>query len=276
MRIVFGFVLLIGIGLAGAAVYMARDYFEQQKMQLAEAEAAKSAIVPTAEVFVANKQLRYGERLTAEDITPVRWPVAAIPEGSFTTMEELFPNGEEEERSVLRAMEPNEAIMAVKVTEPGERAGVSARLSPGMRAFAIQTDVTSGVSGLLRPGDRVDVYWTGAVGEQNATRLVQANVELIAIDQSADEDRNHPQIARTVTVEVSPEQVARLTQAQATGRLTLSLVGVEDQVVSNDVEISQSDFLNIEPEEVAAQERKCYVRRRNGEETISVEIPCTN
>lgn len=275
MRLVFGLVLLFGIGLAGAAVYMARDYFEQQQIRLAEAEAAKLAIVPTVEVFVVNKQLRYGQRLTKEDVVAVRWPEAAIPEGAFTSMETLFPKGEDEVRSVLRAMEPNEAVMAVKVTEPGEDAGVSSRLSPGMRAFAIRTDVSSGVSGFLRPGDRVDVYWTGALNGSNATKLVQANVTLIAIDQSADQDRNHPQVARTVTVEVSPEQVARLTQAQATGRLTLSLVGAEDEIVSSSVEIDQQEFLGIQ-EQVVAQEEKCYVRRRTGEEIISVEIPCTN
>lgn len=276
MRIVFGLVLLIGIGLAGVAVYMARDFFEKQQAQLAEAEAAKSAIVPTVEVFVVNKEMRYGQRLTKDDVQAVRWPEAAIPPGSFTSMEELFPKGDDELRQVTRAMEPMEAVMAVKVTEPGEDAGVSSRLSPGMRAFAIQTDVTSGVSGFLRPGDRVDIYWTGGSEGTSVTRLVQAGVRLIAIDQSADMDRNHPQIARTVTVEVSPEEVARLTQAQSTGRLTLSLVGAEDQVVSNNVEIDQKEFLGIQEKVVAQEEEKCFVRRRNGEEILSVEIPCTN
>ena len=60
-------------------------------------------------------------------------------------------------------MEINEPILKIKVTEPGQDAGVSSRLERGMRAFAISVNVTSGVSGLLRPGDRVDVYWTGSV-----------------------------------------------------------------------------------------------------------------
>ena len=275
MRLVFGLVLLMGIGLAGAAVYMARDYFAQQQARLADAEALRNEIVPTVEVFVVNKQVRYGQRLTKEDVAPVRWPEAAVPEGTFTSIEALFPKGDDVLRSVLRTMEPNEAVMAIKVTEPGEDAGVSSRLTPGMRAFAIQTDVSSGVSGFLRPGDRVDVYWTGRLNDQNATRLVQAGVKLIAIDQSADEDRTYAQVARTVTVEVSPEEVARLTQAQATGRLTLSLVGAEDEIVSSNVEIDQNTFLGVE-EQVIAKEEKCFVRRRNGEEIVQVEIPCTN
>ncbi len=278
MRLVFGFVLLIGLGLAGAAVYMARDFFAQQQAQLAEAEAAKSAIVPTVEVFVVNKQMRYGQRLTPEDVKKVRWPEAAIPEGAFLSDEELFPKGPDVLRSILRTMEPDEAVMAVKVTAPGQDAGVSSRLSPGMRAFAIQTDVTSGVSGFLRPGDFVDVYWTGGRQDENITKLIEANIRIVAINQSADEDRNSPIVARTVTVEISPQQVASLAQAQSTGRLSLSLVGADDQIVSEAVEVDQRQLLGIVEKQVveAPKEEKCFVRRRNGEETVSIEIPCTN
>lgn len=279
MRLVFGIVLLFGIGLAGSAVYLAKDYIGQQQAQLAEAERAKQAIVPTVDVYVVNKQLRYGQRLTIDDVTKVRWPENAVPEGSFTSEEALFPKGTDVLRSILRTMEPNEAVMAVKVTEPGSDAGVSSRLSAGMRAFAIRTDVTSGVSGFLRPGDRVDVYWTGQVGQgQDLTKLIQAGIKIIAIDQSADEDRNSPTVARTVTVEVSPTQVANLAQAQSSGRLSLSLVGADDVTVSSAVEVNLGDVLGIAEERVveAPQEQKCFVRRRSGEEITSVEIPCTN
>lgn len=279
MRLVFGFVLLIGIGLAGAAVYMARDYIGQQQAQLAEAEAAKRAIVPTVEVYVVNKQMRYGQRLTMEDVTRVRWPEEGVPEGAFFKEEDLFPEGDKALRSILRTMEPNEAVLAVKVTEPGEDAGVSSRLSQGMRAFAIRTDVTSGVSGFLRPGDRVDVYWTGTINQQGVTKLIDSNIKIVAIDQSADEDRNSPTVARTVTVEINPRQVAALAQAQATGRLSLSLVGAEDAVAVNEpIEVDQQDLLGIEEEVIVEkqEEQVCTVRRRNGEEIIEVPIPCRN
>ncbi|AZQ66168.1 Flp pilus assembly protein CpaB [Silicimonas algicola] len=279
MRFVFGLVLLIGIGLAGAAVYMAKDFIGQQQAQLAEAEAAKLAIVPTKDVFVVNKQLRYGQRLTKEDVTTVRWPEAGIPEGAFASEEELFPAGTDSLRSVLRTMEPGEAVMSMKVTEPGQMAGVASRLAKGMRAFAINTDVTSGVSGFLRPGDRVDVYWTGSVGNgQVVTKLIQTNVLIIAIDQSADEDRNSPIVARTVTVELTPQHVAALAQAQSAGRLSLSLLGVEDTTTAEAVEVDLRDVLGIEEQKVVetVEEEKCFVRRRNGEEIISVPIPCTN
>ena len=61
-------------------------------------------------------------------------------------------------------MVPAKKKWEVKVTDPGEEAGVTSQLEPGMRAFALRVDVASGVSGFLRPGDRVDIYWTGSVG----------------------------------------------------------------------------------------------------------------
>ncbi|NNE86700.1 MAG: Flp pilus assembly protein CpaB [Silicimonas sp.] len=278
MRLVFGLVLLIGVGLAGAAVYLAKDYIGQQQAQLAEAELAKRAIVPTKEVIVVTKQMRYGQRLTKQDVKLVRWPTAAVPAGAFTDPKEVFPeNGEL--RSILRTMEPDEAVLTTKVTAPGEDAGVSSRLSSGMRAFTIRTDASTGVGGFLRPGDSVDIYWTGSINRgQEITQLIDANVRIIAINQSADEDRNNVVVAKTVTVEVNPRQVALLAQAQATGRLSLSLVGADEQVVSEGVQVNQRELLGIVEKKVveAPKEKKCFVTRRSGEERISVQIPCTN
>lgn len=282
MRMVFGFVLLLGLGLAGFAVYMAKGYIQANEAELARERATRSQIVPLKEVFIAANPIRYGDRLRKEDVKPVRWPEAGIPEGAFTDLTALFPEGAEP-RTVLRAMEPGEAIMAVKVTKPGDDAGVSSKLSPGQRAFAIRVDVASGVSGFLRPGDRVDVYWTGsnvseAGGTREFTKLIQTAVKIIAIDQSADEDRNNPTVARTVTVEATPVEVARLAQAQATGRLQLSLVGAQEEEYSSDVAITQGDFLGIEQREVVEvqKEKVCTVKTRKGAELVETPIPCTN
>jgi pilus assembly protein CpaB len=280
MRIVFALVLLAGVGLAGSAVHMARGYVAATEQQLAAERAARERVVPTVEVFVVNQQMRYGQRLSKGDVRAVRWPENAIPEGAFKSIEELFPNGEDVPRSVLRTIEKDEAVLAAKVTGPGEDAGVGSRLGPGMRAFAIRVDVTSGVSGFLRPGDRVDVYWTGRPpgGSGEFTTLIDTNVRLIAVDQSADEDRNTASIARTVTIEATPQQVASLAQAQESGRLWLSLVGADDVSVASAVRVDQRGLLGIEEAVVVEVEEKqvCTVRTRRGGEIVEVPIECTN
>jgi pilus assembly protein CpaB len=282
MRSVFALVLVLGVGLAGFAVYMAKGYIGDYQQALAAERAARGAIVPTVQVYVTKDKLKYGDQVTAENVRAVRWPQDAIPEGAFTKLEDLFPQGEKPFRTVLRTMEKDEAVLKVKVTQPGQDAGVSARLSSGMRAFAIKVDATSGVSGFLAPGDRVDVYWTGRIGAaregaaQNVTKLIQSGVQVVAIDQSADLDRTSPTLARTITVAVSPEQVASLAQAQATGRLSLSLVGQGDETVASGVEVNQNQLLGIKNEVTAAPvaPKKCTVRTRRGADIVETEIPC--
>lgn len=284
MRMVFGLVLLVGIGLAGFAVYMAQGYISQYQIALAQERAAREKQVKLTDVYVAARPLKYGEQLTLEDAKLIKWPEEFLPEGAFTTEEALLPGENAEFRTVLRAMEANEPLLAVKLTEPGQDAGITSRLSRGMRAFAINVDVSSGVSGFLRPGDRVDVYWTGSTGQARETRkvtkLIEANVRLIAVDQTADEDRYSPVIARTVTVEASPQQVAALAQAQSTGKLSLSLVGAQDDTTAESVEINQRQLLGI-PEEEQVVEKKaekqvCTIRTRKGSDVIEIPIPCTN
>ena len=283
MRMVFGLVLLVGLGLAGFAVYMAQGYINSYQQQLDRERAARAAIVPTVEVFVVNRAVRYGDKLAQQDVRAVKWPQDAIPEGTFQSLETLFPQGDEEPRTVLRAMEKDEAVLAVKVTEPGEDAGVSSRLAKGMRAFAIRVDVTSGVSGFLTPGDRVDVYWTGRAemsdGEtQSITQLIQPSIRIIAVDQSADSERDSPTVARTVTVEATPSQVAALAQAQATGSLSLALVGTFDEDDIEGVAIDQADLLGIERAQLIERQadRVCTIRTRRGADVVDIPIPCTN
>ena len=283
MRLVFGLVLLTGIGLAGLAAYMVNDYVAQQNRALAAARAAQVPAVPMVEVVVANRTLRFGETLRREDVRAINWPRNAVPEGAFTDMATLFPEGETRSRVVLRAMERFEPLMLVKVSAPGEDAGITSRLSRGMRAFTIRVDVTTGVSGFLRPGDTIDVYWTGSIGNrQDLTRLIQPGLRLVAVDQSADQDRGPaPAAARNVTVEVTPAQAAALAQAQATGRLSLSLVGSMDDTISELVEIDQRTLLGIEApapvvETPQAAPETCHIRTRRGAEMVLIEIPCTN
>jgi pilus assembly protein CpaB len=287
MRAVFGLVLIVGLGLAGFAVWMVQGYVEEQRVALARERAAAAQQVPTVEVVAVNRIVTYGERLTPEDVHTIRYAEAYLPDGAILTMEEMFPQGNEMTRAVLRQMEANEPVLLVKVTEPGGTAGIASALAPGMRAFAIEVNAQSGVSGFLRPGDRVDVYWTGTTGQDTTglgsevTKLIESGLEIIAVDQSTDVNVIEATVARTVTVQVNPQQVASLAQAQTTGSLSLSLVGQMDETVATAIEVNQQTLLGVETaapviEVVAEPERVCTVRTRRGAEVVEIPIPCTN
>lgn len=289
MRLVFGLVLIVGLGLAGFAVYMAKNYIQGYQTQLANERAQRAPAIETVEVYVADKPLKYGEVLREDSVRMTKFPKNSLPEGTYATYEALFPEGDDEPRTVLRSMEKNEAVLEVKVTGPGEDAGLTSQLERGMRAFAIKVDVSSGVSGFLRPGDRVDVYWTGSIGDRgtrtegnstgDVTKLIETAVKLIAVDQVANGDTTGAQIARTVTVAVRPQQVAALAQAQTTGRLSLSLVGAEDDTIAEAIEVDQRSLLGLAetPQRIVeVEEQVCTIKTRRGSESIVSEIPCTN
>ena len=283
MRAVFGLVLIIGLGLAGFAVYMVQGYFEEQNVALARERALARQQIPTVEVYALNRDIAFGEMITAEDVAVIRYAEPHLPEGVFRTEEELFPQGQDVLRAVVRPMMANEPVLAAKVTEPGQSAGITTQLDAGMRAFTISVDVASGVSGFLRPADRVDVYWTGLTpgGQSEVTKLIETGLEIIAVDQSADTSRFQASVARTVTVQVDPQQVAKLAQAQATGSLSLSLVGLADEEVASASDVDQRTLLGIieaTPVIEAAPEapQVCTIRTRRGAEVVEIPIPCTN
>lgn len=281
MRMVFGLVLVVGLALAGFAVYMAQGFISQTQNALAEERAIREKSGPLVEVYVVNKPLNYGDPLTKDDVQLIYWPENSLPEKIFRDAAVLFPDDGKEQRFVVRQMEMFEPLLASKVTEPGQPAGLGGQLAKGNRAFAIKVDVDSGVSGFLQPGDKVDVYWTGqaeGVGG-DLTRLIEHTVKIVAVDQVANGERaNAAAIARTVTVEVSPEQVARLAQAQATGQLALSLVGAGDETISASVEVDTAGLLGIQAEQIVAAEKEkvCTVKTRKGGEAAEITIPCTN
>jgi len=273
MRLIFLLVLIAGIGLAGFGVYMASEMFNRDQNELRDLRNARANQVELGPVVVATKELRYGQQLTKDMIKIVEWPVNARPKNVFTSLDEILGPEGAKPRAITRLVEPGEGVLTTKVTNFGQDAGVSSRLSKGMRAFTIRVDVASGVSGFLQPGDSVDILWSGRDNGGTITRLILENIRLIAIDQTADGDSNRPIIARTVTVEVAPITVASLAQAQATGKLSLSLRGAEDETASGPIEVDLSDIIG-KVETVVQQERVCTIKVRKGAEVVEIPADC--
>jgi len=290
MRMVFGLVLVVGMALAGFAAYMAQNYMSDLQSQRDQLAAAQANAPQLVDVVVAKKAMKYGEKFTRADLDIVKWQADKVPEGAFHQIVAaqggdpnnlpVFFDGETRPRALLRSIEVYEPVLAKKITDPGVDAGINANLTPNMRALAINVDVSSGVSGFLRPNDHVDVYWSGNANGRDVTKLIQASVRLIAIDQSADADRSdQTQIARTVTVEATATEVAALALAQQSGRLTLALVGAGDTAQTGSVEIDRNTLLGITdaPAAVeAAPEKVCSIKTNKGGEIVETQIACSN
>lgn len=289
MRTVFALVFLVGVALAGLAVYVVQGTIGSYQNELARQRASMPQVVETLSVYVAAKQLKYGQVLDPkEDVKLVDWPKASLPEAVFAkdALENPLFAENQGPRTVLRVIEAGEPILAVKVTEPGQQAGLTALLEPGMRAFTVKVDRATGMAGFLRPGDAVDVYWTGVIGQikdadsaddydGSLSRLIHRNLKVIAIDQNSDVDEVTNDIPKTITVTAGPQTVADLALAQSTGLLSLSLVGAKDSSVASAKDVDKRTLLGLDrtaPTEPKA--KVCTVRTRKGAEVVEIPIPC--
>lgn len=284
MRAIFGLVLIVGMALAGAAVYMIQGYIAQTENALKKERDFNAKAGKLVEVFVFAKPLQYGDALAEEDVQVIYWPEKSLPESIFRDKAVLFPENAPGPRYVMRSTEAFEPVLASRLTEPGELANLTAKLEAGKRAFAIKVGVASGVSSFVKPDDLIDVYWTGSARgfEGDVTRLIESSVRIIAVDNSFDQGQSSGNtVAKSVTVAVSPEQVARLTQAQSSGRLSLSLVGVGEEAITERVEVDTNSMLGIVEEEIVPEvaapvEKVCTIKSRKGGELVETVIPCSN
>jgi pilus assembly protein CpaB len=203
------------------AVVLAQSWLNSQAEMRARSLESRNKPVATNTIVVAAKPLRYGMELTAQNLREISWPQEGRPDGSFATIGDVLGSGK---RVVLTAIEPNEPVLAVKITGPGQRATLSALVRPGMKAITIRVNDVDGVGGHVLPGDHVDVQLTRQVDKENATtQVVLQDVRVLAIDQVADERIANPAVAKSVTLEVDTIGAQKLCLAGTIGTLSLML-----------------------------------------------------
>ena len=191
-------------------------------------------------VVAAAASLKFGDRLTKENLRLTDWPAGSVPEGTFLSIDELLGP---QPRVALQAIQPNELVLAAKVTGPGQRASLSAVITSGMRAMTIRVNDVLGVAGFVLPGDRVDVMLTREiVQDQPITDVLLQNVRILGIDQRADQEDNKPDVVKAITIEVTPEQAQKITLAGTIGTLSLALRDVSNVELARVKPISLKDL----------------------------------
>ncbi len=217
-----GFLIVaLALILAVGAVFLVQRWMSQQQGSAVVEQ--KGPQMTT--VVVARTPLRYGDRIRGEHIRAVEWPAEFAPEGAFTKTEEVLV---EEGRVALRAFEPNEPLLRNRVSGPGGRASMSTRIDPNKRAATIVVNTVLSVGGFVEPDDRVDILltWEREDGQMGTDVLLQ-NVRILAVDQQIQAD-DKTVVAKSVTVELLPEQVQKLTLARTVGQFAIALRNVGD------------------------------------------------
>ncbi|MDX8513405.1 Flp pilus assembly protein CpaB [Mesorhizobium captivum] len=251
---------MIGIAAVfGAISIFAADFWvksqarAQSEQKVASIAAPQEPKVEFKTIVVANAPLRYGMQLDRSQLTEIPWPQDSLPQGAFPTIDKLLAEGS---RVVLSPIEVNEPVLLTKLSGPNGRATLSNMLSPGMRAVTIRTDEIAGVGGFITPGDRVDVVLTrdageiqevaknaqGASGSTVTSEIVVSDAKVLSVGQGADERKTEPQIANSVTLEVTNDGAQKVALARTVGTLSLSLRSAADASASSNGLTTISSF----------------------------------
>lgn len=223
---------LLGVSLmlAGGAAYMTQSWLaEQGRPQAAEVEAPVAVEAPKIKVLVAVESVPAGTILRPEHLRWQSWPEDGLSE---TYLRKKADEDHDLVGAVVRnAISRGEPITEQRVVRPGDRGFLAAMLSPGKRAISVPVNASSGLSGLVFPGDQVDVLVTHTISrnqsstghERRASETVVEDVRILALDQRTEDIDGQRVIAKTATLEATPKQAEKISLAQQLGSLTLSL-----------------------------------------------------
>jgi pilus assembly protein CpaB len=209
------------------------------------------ATVPKTQILAATMALPAGTLLRAQDVTwqpvsettpdQIERPNAAALEGKPELDDQTRANVY---GAVLRhPLAAGEPIRRGAIVKPGDRDFLQVVLSTGARAIAIPVATGGASTGLLSPGDRVDVILTQNFKNDSAADLkntpltrrsvgetVVENLRVLAIDaldpKAATANPAAGNFGRTVTLEVTPDDAEQINVAAELGKLSLTLRSV--------------------------------------------------
>jgi pilus assembly protein CpaB len=209
---------------------------------------APVAVVPTnnntVQVLVAKRDIKLGDRITANDLRWQPWPQEAAAQGYIVKTRR--PNAMADfDKAIARvpAMsgEPiSEAKFVRCVEEPGKRTmceggAMAAILPSGMRAISTKITEDTAAGRFILPNDMVDVILTrrmrGRSGssEEHVSDTIFQNVRVLAIGQNIEsKDGKKVVEGNTATLELTPQQAEQLALAKTMGELSLSLRSIAD------------------------------------------------
>ena len=259
--------LVVAVFFGLIAAYGIFNFLRQQR------QAAEALRTQTQDVVIAAKDIPAGSTIAEAmlkdgTVRAIKWPKASVPAGAFGTPTEVI--GKVNRVKIMA----NEPILESRLS--GDGAGLTVRLEPGKRAMAVRVDEIIGVSGFIVPDDRVDVIVTTTPPGVTSTdarlsKIVLQNKRVLSVAQSTEQKDGKPQVARSITLEVSPEEAEKLSLAYQEGPIVLALRGVGDETEPKTIGSNKNDLLALGARKSAGAARVRSVTQQ-GPDKYKVEV----
>lgn len=186
------------------------------------------AKVETVPIYVATTDIDMNEQLTAENVRREEWPKSKIPEGVITNLDDV------KERFARTRLYEGEPILVRKLADGIN--GPAIKIPAGCRVCSLKVAMDTAVSYLVKPGDRVDIFGYFKSGRdipKTGTQEILRNVRVFAINSETEQgtaEDGKAIVAKTVSVLVKQQQVAKLMLAAELGTLRLVLRRPNEEV----------------------------------------------
>ncbi|MFK7779236.1 MAG: Flp pilus assembly protein CpaB [Gimesia sp.] len=205
----------------------------------------KTVEVKKANVLVTIADIAPGTPLTETNVKFKSWAIDQIPVGAVTDLEQY------KDRSIKTRAVPGEIVMKAKLSEQGVR-GASVEIPEGKRVFTTSVDMTKTHSGLILPGDFVDVYVTfnsrkPQGGMLTITKVILERVKIFATDHLTDAggtDSNQIK-SKNISLLLDPREGAILKLAESKGEVHLALRAASDKTDTEDVQFNDEDLAEV-------------------------------
>lgn len=169
-------------------------------------------------------------------------------------------------QKLIYPMKRGDTVLWTSLSSEVERlkTGLANTVTKGERALSIAVDEVSGVSGLIKPNDHIDILCSvrSEISEEEATFTLLQNITVLATGLAMSGEHSKKSGYRTLTLLVTLEEAELLVFAQKKGKLITILRNPEDIETKKDIpKVTFSDILKDEY-------RKHLQERRNNIEVI--------
>jgi len=230
--------LVVAVFFGLIAAYGIYNFLSHRQKEADSLRAANQDIVVAAQDIPPGTTLN-DEAVKKGMLKTTPWPKTSIPAGAFSSTQQII--GKVNRVKILA----NEPILESRLA--GEGAGLTVRLEAGKRALAVRVDEIIGVSGFIVPDDRVDIILTtiplGADQSNKISKIVLQNKRVLSVAQSTEQKDGKPQLARSMTLEVTPEEAEKLSLASQEGQIAMALRGLGDDAQTSTIGSSKRDLL---------------------------------
>jgi pilus assembly protein CpaB len=215
--------LSLGVALAiGLLTALGARTFLSRQVEAIEARAKHD----TADIVVAKTEIAAGTKLGRENLAIRKVPVDFAQSGAVRPEDFARIDG----KAIAYDVKNGEMIMWSQM-ESQRAPTFSARLVPGQRAITVVVDEINSISGMLEPGDLIDLMFSVDQNGQKMVLPLLQSVQVMATGQRVVDDLKSGEKTQfaTVTLNTTPEQAKDIIIARETGKLTALLRNPNDK-----------------------------------------------